>query len=146
MALVVLRGRGGASKDVELLVLRKEVEVLHRQLNRPRLQPAERVVLAALSRLLPRRLVTAGTMLRWHRQLVTREWTHPAAGGRPGRPPTAAAIKTLVRRLAKENPIWGYRRIHGELTSLNIKVCPATVWNIHKAAGVDPAPRRQGAT
>ena len=151
LALVVLRGRGEASKDVELLVLRKEVEVLRRQLSRPRMRAADRVVLATLCRLLPRplwdrRLVTPGTILRWHRQLVTRKWTYPPKGGRSGRPPTTAAIKSLVRRLAIENPSWGYRRIHGELAGLEIKVCPATVWNILTAAGVDPAPRRQGPT
>jgi putative transposase len=149
LAMVILRGRGDASKDVELLVLRKELEVLRRQVNRPALQPADRVVLAALTRLLPRRLwshriVTPATLLRWHRQLVTRKWTYPHIGHKPGRPPTAAAVKALVLRLAQENPMWGYRRVHGELTGLGVTVCPATVWNILKAAGIDPSPRREG--
>ena len=149
LALVVLRRRGEASKDVELLVLRKEVEVLRRQITWPHLQPADRVVLAALSRLLPRRLrnhrlVTPATLLRWHRKLVTRKWTYPPTGRGPGRPPTAATIKALALRLAKENPKWGYRRIHGELTGLGVRVCPATVWNVLKAAGVDPSPRQEG--
>jgi putative transposase len=149
LALVILRGRGEASKDVELLVLRKEVEVLRRQVDRPNLLPADRVVLAALTRLLPRRLcshriVTPATLLRWHRQLVARKWTYPRTGPRPGRPPTTAAIKALVVRLAKENQTWGYRRVHGELTGLGVTVCPSTVWNILKAAGIDPSPRREG--
>ena len=143
LALVSLWGRGEASKDVELLVLRKEVEILRRQVSRPALRPADRVVLAALSRLLPRqlwdhRIIAPATLLRWHRQLITRKWTYPATGRSPGRPPTAAAIKVLVRRLAKENTGWGYRRIHGEITGLGLTVCPATVWNILKAAGIDP--------
>jgi len=101
LGLVILRGRGEASKDVELLVLGKEVEVLRRQINRPHLQPADRVVLAALSRLLPRRLwnqriVTPATLLRWHRQLVTRKWTYSQTGCSPGRPLTAAVVKALA--------------------------------------------------
>ncbi len=109
LSLVILRGRGEASKDVELLILRKEVEVLRRQISRPHLQPADRIVLAARSRLLPRqlwnhRLVTPATLLRWHRQLITRKWTYLLTGRGPGRPQTAATTKALALRLAKENP------------------------------------------
>jgi putative transposase len=83
--------------------------------------------------------------MRWHRQLITRKWTYPHTGrNSSGRPPTAAAVKALVLRLAKENPTWGYRRIHGELTGLGVTVCPSTVWNILQAAGIDPCPRRDG--
>lgn len=70
----------------------------------------------------------------------------PVDGGRSGRPPTPAAVKALVLRLARQNAGWGYRRVHGELTGLGVKVCPATVWNILQAAGVDPSPRRAGPT
>jgi len=89
-------------------------------------------VLTALSRLLPRqlwnhRIVTPATLLPWHRKLVTRKWTYPPTGRGPGRPPTAAATKALVLRLARENSSWGYRRIHGELTGLGVQVCPAWV-------------------
>ena len=134
----------------KMLVLRHELSVLRRQVSRPRLRPADRAVLAALSAALPRMrwsvfFVQPKTLLRWHRELVARKWTYPATKP-PGRPPTAQVVRELVRRFATENPDWGYRRIHGELTGLGHRVAPSTVWQILHRAGFDPAPRRAGLT
>ncbi|HEU0127617.1 MAG TPA: hypothetical protein VFQ48_03300 [Pseudonocardiaceae bacterium] len=148
--LLVLRARTDASKDVEILVLRHELSVLRRQVARPRPRPADRVVLAALSAALPRLrwpvfFVQPKTLLRWHRELVTRKWRYPTATS-AGRPPIARMVRELVRRLATENPDWGYRRIHGELAGLGHRVAPSTVWLLLQRAGLDPAPRRSGPT
>jgi putative transposase len=141
--------RDGGAKDVEILVLRHQVAVLRRQAHRPVLEPADRMVLAVLSRLLPRPrwpvfFVTPATLLRWHRELIARRWTYPHA--RSGRPPVATQIRDLVLRLAAENPLWGHRRIQGELVGLGYQVAASTVWKILHQAGIDPAPRPAGPT
>jgi transposase len=112
---------------------------------------ADRAVLAALARLLPRGrlgqlrlIVSPRTLLRWHADLVRRRWSYPRRA--PGRPRTAQLIRNLVLEMARDNPGWGYRRIHGELTGLGYKIAPSTVWQILKNAGIDPAPRRAGET
>jgi putative transposase len=139
------------SKDAELLVLRHENAVLRRQISRVRYQPGDRLWLAALSRLVPRRrrgevfAVTPATLLAWHRRLVARKWDY-TSGRRPGRPSTAAAIRTLVIRIATDNPGWGHRRVQGELVKLGHPIAASTVWQILHAAGIDPAPRRTGPT
>ncbi|WP_235884309.1 integrase core domain-containing protein [Saccharopolyspora elongata] len=139
-----LLGRSPASKDVELLVLRHEVAVLHRANPKPRMDWADRALFAALIRLLPKalrahRLVTPGTVLRWHRRLVARKWTYP---NRIGRPPVDNAVAVLIERMAKENHTWGYQRIQGELLELGHRVGASTIRRVLKRLRIPPAPIR----
>jgi putative transposase len=141
-------------KTAEILILRHQVAVLQRrQPYRLKLNWADRALLAALLGLIPkarrqglRLLVTPDTIVRWHRDIVRRRWAARSIRGRTGRPTTRRNIQALVRRLARENPGWGYRRIHGELAGLGIDVAASTVWEILKASGIDPARRRTGPT
>jgi putative transposase len=144
-ALLVLLARGDRSKDLEILVLRHELSILRRQVGRPRFEPRDRLVLAALSRVLPRRSWSAfpvrpETLLRWHQRLVARRWTYPHR--RPGRPPIGREVRELIMRLARENRSWGYVRIVGELRGLGIKVSATLVRSVLEEAGIPPAPRR----
>jgi putative transposase len=145
LELAVLLIRSDASKEAELLVLWHEVAILRRQVKRPAFDPADRALLAALSRLLPRRSwsafgVTPETLLAWHRRLVARRWTYPHQ--RPGRPRVDDETTALVLRLGRENPRWGYRRIQGELLKLGMRLAPSTIAKILADAGLGPAPRR----
>jgi putative transposase len=139
-------------KTAEIMILRHQLAVLQRRQSRqPNLSWADRALLATLLSLIPRvrhhriqLLVTPDTILRWHRDIVRRRWTAKSRRGKSGRPATRRNIRALVLRLARENPGWGYRRIHGELAGLGVKVAAPTVREILKNAGIDPAPRRTG--
>jgi len=141
-------------KTAEILILRHQLAVLQRrQPRRPNLNWADRALIAALLGVIPKArrhgtwlLVAPDTILRWRRDLVRRRWAARSRRGRTGRPTTRRNVRALVLRLARENPEWGYRRIHGELAGLGVKVAASTAWEILKNAGIDPAPRRTGPT
>jgi putative transposase len=141
--------RSEHAKDVEIAVLRHQLSVLRRQVQRVEFRPTDRAVLAVLSRALPRShwsiyLVRPGTILRWHRRLVTHKWTRPYPRG--GRPPLAEHVVALIVRLARENPRWGYRRIQGELKKLGVSVSATTIRTVLCGSGLGLAPRRPSVT
>ena len=145
---LVLLSRSSASKNAELLVLRHEVAVLRRTRPRPRLDWADRAIMAAMIRLLPgklriHRLFTPGTVLRWHCRLVTKRWTYPRGAGRP---PVSAGIAALIEQLATENHSWGYQRIQGELLKLGYRVSASTIRRVLKGLKIPPAPKRHTGT
>jgi putative transposase len=147
--LLVLLVRGDAAKDLEILVLRHQLAVLHRQAPRPRFEPADRALLAAISRAVPRArwscfFVRPETLVRWHRRLVAGAWTYPNRGA--GRPPLDQELQQLIVRLARENPHWGYQRIKGELLRLGIGVSATAIRTTLRRHGLDPTPRPTGGT
>jgi transposase len=152
-AFIRLLPMSDTDKDIEILTLRHQLAVLQRQTDRPRLTPPDRAYLAALLHRLPKSklrqlhlIVSPDTILRCHRDLLRRHHAKASRPKRAGRPPTVRSIKTLVLRLARENPSWGYRRVHGELAALGITVAPSTVWEILNANGIEPAPQRDRQT
>lgn len=144
--------REEAWKDAEIPLLRHQLTVLRRQATAsPKLSWADRALIAALLSRIPRvrlaslsMIVSPDTVLRWHRDIVRRRWAAKSHRKRPGRPATRRNIRGLIPRLARENPGWGYRRIHGELAGLSIRLAASTVWETLRRAGIDPAPRRTG--
>jgi transposase InsO family protein len=148
LRLVRLSRRDRNELAIEVVMLRHEVAVLRRQVVRPTLRPPDRALLAGLARLLDRRrrggfFVKPETLLRWHRDLVRRKWTYAR---RPGRPSIPAGTVSIIVRLARENPTWGYRRIQGELATMGVVLAPSSVWSVLRRHGVDPSPMRSGPT
>lgn len=150
-ALLRLLPGDDRDKDIEILSLRHQLAVLQRQLDgqQVRFAPVDRAWLAALLHPLPRAtlrqlrlLVRPDTILKWHRDLLACRHAAKSRPRRRGRPRTLRSIRALVLRLARENGSWGYRRLHGELLTLGVKVAPSTVWEILRDAGIDPAPDR----
>ena len=138
----MLLARGEAAKDLEILVLRHQLTVLRRQVPRPKLEPADRALLAAVSRVLPRArwscfLVQPDTLLGWHRRLVAGAWTHPHR--QTGRPPLDQEVQQLIVCLARENPRWGYQRIQGELLHLGVHVSATAIRSTLRRHGLEPA-------
>jgi transposase InsO family protein len=135
-----LLARSSSHKDVEILALRHEVAVLRRANPRPRMSWTDRAVLAALARVMSkglraRRIVTPGTLLRWHRRLVAARWRQ---AGAPGRPPVPDELVALIVRLARENTRWGVVRIQGELRRLGHRVAASTIRKILRAHRIPP--------
>jgi putative transposase len=139
-------------KTAEILLLRHQLTVLERQVDsRPNLTWADRALIAVLLDVVPRSrraglrlIVSPDTVLRWRRDIVRRRWAQKSRHRQCGRPRTRRNVRGLVLRVAKENPTWGYRRIHGELAGLGVTVAPSTVWEILTNAGIPPVPRRAG--
>jgi transposase len=154
-AILRLLPMSDRDKDVEILALRHQLTVLERQLgaDRVRFAPEDRTLLAALLAPLPREVlrrlrlsVQPDTVLRWHRDLMKQPHARTCRPKLPGRPPAVRSIRVLILRLVRENPSWGYRRVHGELATLGVKVAASTAWEILKAEGIDPAPDRSATT
>ncbi|MFK4268798.1 integrase core domain-containing protein [Streptomyces milbemycinicus] len=153
LAFLRLLPMSDKEKDIEILVLRHQLLVLQRQVGKPTFTDSDRAVLSGLLHHLPKDrlrrlllLVRPDTVLRWHRDLLRQRHAATCVPRRRGRPRTIRSIRALVLRLARENASWGYRRIHGELAALGIKVAASTVWEILRQHGIPPAPERQSTT
>ena len=146
LSWLALLARSSSSKDVEILALRHEVAMLLRTNPRPRVTWTDRAVLAALARIMPkglriRRIVTPGTLLRWHQRLVAAKWRQPRP---PGRPPVSDELAALTLRLARENTRWGVVRIQGELRRLGHRVAASTIRKILRAHRIPPPSGHDG--
>jgi putative transposase len=146
--LAILVRTNEHAKDLEIVVLRHQLQVLRRHVGRPRFRQSDRLFLAVASRRLAREtwrgfLVTPQTVLRWHRELVRRKWTRRSRG-QPGRPPLDEATRALIVRLARENPRWGYPRIQGEVAKLGIRVSATAIRTLLRRHGLAPSPRHGG--
>ncbi|WP_351232390.1 integrase core domain-containing protein [Streptomyces sp. NPDC002133] len=153
LALLRLLPMSDRNKDIEILALRHQLRVLQRQVGKPAFTDTDRAILAGLLHHLPKDklrrlllLVRPDTVLRWHRDLLKRRHVATCMPKRRGRPPTVRSVRALVLRLARENSSWGYRRIHGELAAMGIKVAASTVWEILEEHGIPPAPERRSTT
>ncbi|MDT0547628.1 integrase core domain-containing protein [Streptomyces lonegramiae] len=153
LAFLRLLPMSNREKDVEILVLRHQLLVLQRRVGKPTFTDTDRAILAGLLHHLPKDrlrhlllLVRPDTVLRWHRDLLRRRHAATCVPRRCGRPRTIRSIRALVLHLARENASWGYRRIHGELAALGIKIAASTVWEILRQHGIPPAPERQSTT
>ncbi|MCP4083967.1 MAG: transposase [Actinomycetia bacterium] len=149
--MVRLTARSGRSKDLEIIVLRHQLNVLRRQVDHPAVTEDDRTLLGAIAAALPKQLrhgwiVTPETLLRWHRRRIARHWTQPPQQPRQGRPPTSEGLRELVVRLATENPTWGHRRVQGELARLGHQIAKTTVWQILTDNNIDPSPNRCNVT
>jgi putative transposase len=141
--------RSGRAKELEIVALRRQLAVLQRQIDRPALTDTDRTLLGAVAAALPRPrregpLVTAYTLPRWHRQRIARHWRRPHQPA--GRPPIAKGVRRLAVRMARENPTWAYRRVHGEPVGLGHTIGASTVWQILNNAGIEPSPTRTSTT
>ena len=148
-SLAWLAVRSDRSKDLEIIVLRHQLTVLRRQIDRPVFTEDDRSLLGAIAHALPKPrprgwLVTPDSLLRWHRRRIAAHWSYPARSS--GRPPTAIELRRLALQMATENPTWGYRRVHGELVGLGQRIAASTVWQILKTNNIDPAPDRSSVT
>jgi len=145
--ILIVRGRGDAQLRAEVLALRHQLRVLERQVGRPRWQATDRLLLAAISRALPRPawrslLPSPETLLRWHRELVRRRWAAYRRRPRRQRPVLRSELHDLILKLAEQNPRWGYRRIQGEMRKLGHRCSHWTVRKVLRRHGLPPAPRR----
>ena len=148
VTLLLVRRETEQQRELELLALRHQLAILRRQVKRPELTTGDRLILAAIGRNLPSAslLFSPATLLRWHRELVRRRWAAFGQRARRGRPPIPAELQDIILRLARENPLWGDRRIQGELLKLGYRVSATTIRTLLRRHLVPPAPRRSGPT